>query len=566
MAQNIYNLPVGAKIKFGKFSSDQSNTAGHPIPWVIVAKGHQGYPLNSVTLLCEGVIDYLIFDGQERSGGGRASYGNSYYKLSNIDQWLNTDVAAGEWYSHQHEFDNPPPYKDKRGFLNLFTDGEKGLIVSTDVHIGIPNQDGGGYEYISRKIFLPSMIELGANPSDISKYGNEGIRWEYFTTSTKMMAKQWRYIRESYYDYDSNADAYVGYWTRSPYPTNPVLVGVITNDINSLYNIEYPTNRKGLRPALNLSPNASVSDAVDEDGCYVVLDNITPSSPVNLNIPNIYGGTLNTISWSAVTDPDGDSVSYELDCAYDGGGFLNIYKGGATTYAHFIESGHNSIVYRVRAVDSRGAYSEYNVSSSRSIVNNQSPVISGRDLYLGKRTNGFSQEYSVTDEDSESVTVTEAIDDVPIRSHPVTLGATNTFAVTGETWLKLTNDVHEMRIIATDDKGATSDRYYAFEKKVTSLFVQTNPMSVDTMPTRMSLRVTRNVPTESIFKIEVCNNANDATPTWEDATETITEDKVYLFGNTSKTADSWAVSVKITVDRNGAEGPCYISSIGGAFE
>ena len=566
MAQNIYNLPVGAKIKFGKFSSDQSNTAGHPIPWVIVAKGHQGYPLNSVTLLCEGVIDYLIFDGQERSGDGRRSYGNPYYKLSNIDQWLNTDVAAGEWYSHQHELDNPPPYKDKRGFLNLFTDGEKGLIVSTDVHIGIPNQDGGGYEYISRKIFLPSMIELGANPSDISKYGNEGIRWEYFTTSTKMMAKQWRYIQESYYDYDSNADAYVGYWTRSPYPTNSVLVGVITNDINSLYNIEYPTNRKGLRPALNLSPNASVSDAVDEDGCYVVLDNITPSSPVNLNIPNIYGGTLNTISWSAVSDLDGDSVSYELECAYNGAGFMSIYKGNSNTYAHLVDYGYNSIQYRVRALDSKGAYSDYTTSASVNIVNNQSPVISGSDADLGTKINGFSQEYSVTDEDSVSVTVTETIDDVLIRSYSVTLGAINSLAVTGETWLKLTNGTHTMVITATDNKGGTSTRRYVFTKNVTSLSVQTNPMSVDSMPTRISLNVTRSVPTESIFKIEVCNNANDAAPTWEDATETITEGKVYLFRNTSKTADGWAVSVKVTVDRNGAEGSCYISSIGGAFE
>ena len=49
MAQLLSNLPIGAKVKFGKHSVNTE--AAQPIIWLVVAKNHTGYPSNSVTLV-----------------------------------------------------------------------------------------------------------------------------------------------------------------------------------------------------------------------------------------------------------------------------------------------------------------------------------------------------------------------------------------------------------------------------------------------------------------------------------------------------------------------------------
>ena len=185
---------------------------------------------------------------------------------------------------------------------------------------------------------------------------------------------------------------------------------------------------------------------------------------------------------------------------------------------------------------------------------------------LGIKSDGFSQTYSVTDAEGDSVTVVEAVDGVQVRSYVVTLENTNTFMVTGVTWLRLTNGTHSMTITATDTFGNSSVRTYTFTKQVTSFSVQTKPMESSSMPKRIAISVTKDIPAISTFTVEVCNNANDGTPKWEDATSSVTGELVHVFSNTSKSADSWAVAIRVTVDRNGGEGACYISARGGNFE
>jgi hypothetical protein len=86
------------------------------------------------------------------------------------------------------------------------------------------------------------------------------------------------------------------------------------------------------------------------------------------------------------------------------------------------------------------------------------------------------------------------------------------------------------------------------------------------MPSRIMLVITRNIPSASTFKVEVCNNGYDASPAWEDATDAVMSGLVHVFANTAKTASNWGVQVKVTVERNGAIGACYVSAIGGNFE
>lgn len=66
--------------------------------------------------------------------------------------------------------------------------------------------------------------------------------------------------------------------------------------------------------------------------------------------------------------------------------------------------------------------------------------------------------------------------------------------------------------------------------------------------------------------MEVCNNANDPAPEWEDATEAATAKHAHIFTNTMKQAPEWGVNVRVTIERNSAIGDCYITGIGGNFE
>lgn len=565
MAQNISNLPLGAKVKFGKYSVN-GETAQN-IVWLIVAKNHEStpaYPTNSVTLYAENVLDLRCFDCRESAGDtNRVKYGNNRYSLSNIDQWLNKDNGAGAWFAPTHSVDNPPgatwlsaPYDNRPGFLNAFSDKEKTAILNTTIRTRVATYDGGGQDDVSRKIFLPSLSELAGQ-------AGEGAKWAYADScKDASLTEQCRTnsplkpttTKKIYWLRSSNTDT--THTARGYDPTTPRVA-----ELDSC-------GEMGVRPALNLSATQRVSDTTDNEGCYTIVWNSPPSVPPTLNAPStIYGGKYNSLSWGAASDADGDSITYVLECAYNGGGFTQIYSGTALSYSHFVTYGETSIQYRVKAVDTHGTSSSYTTSGVRTIANNQAPVISGADGELGVKTSGFTQTYSITDADGDTVTVVERIDGAQIRSYVATLGATNTFSVTGDTWLSQTNGSHTMTITVSDSFGNSAVRTYRFTKNITSFSVQNSvPMSADTMPTRIAMTINRNIPPEASFKVEVCNNGYDTSPTWEDATSSVENNRVYMFTNTSKTASSWGVKIRVTVNRNNASGACYITAIGGNFE
>lgn len=568
MAQKLSNLANKSKVKFGTIY-------GKPIVWLVADKNHAGYPSNSVTLVTNQIIKMLCFDAKEstNSNSNRRSYGNNRYIYSNIRQWLNSAAAAGAWYTAQHSADAAPTsgnvsggynaYDRQAGFLNAFTADERAALLNTIITVGKSNTDGGGTETCTDKIFLLSCTEVGISGehtcgSLLAIFGDNANRIATVTAEC---------VANSNYNRNPAANAAWYYWLRDAYIRSAGDVRCVWD--NGVLESYYAYSGDfGLRPACNISADFLVSDTTDSDGCYTIVWNAAPSAPIALNVPtSIYGGRSNTISWSSVTDPDGDTVTYVLEVAYDGGDFAEIYSGSATTYNHTVTFGKATVQYRVKAVDSKGAESGYTTSASRTVINNQPPVISGSDGNLGTKTEGFTQTYSVTDPDNDEVTVVEAIDGVLVRSYVVTLGATNTFYVTGNTWLKQTNGAHTMTITAKDSAGNSVTRTYTFTKTVNTLTVSNiTPMASASMPTRIILTVNRTLPAEATFKVEVCNNGYDSSPTWEDATSAVTGNLAHVFENTSKTAAQWGVRVRVTVQRNGGEGACYISAIGGNFE
>ena len=277
MPQALSNLAVGSKVKFGKY---QVNTEdAQPIVWTIVAKNHSctpAYPDNAITLHATEILDLRCFDAKELNNGNpNRNAGNNRYSVSNIDQWLNKDAVGGAWYSAAHSADQSPnsssvlyantPYASHPGFLNAFTDAEKAAILTTTIRVVKASTDGGSYEDISRKVFLPSKTEVGlSNENSIA----EGASWTNFTRITYVTQQCFDNTLSS--EKPSSKNTAWHWWTRTPLYTsanNPWIVG--SNGTTMARQACY--GQFGVRPALNLSSTLSVSDSTDADGCYTFV-------------------------------------------------------------------------------------------------------------------------------------------------------------------------------------------------------------------------------------------------------------------------------------------------------
>lgn len=361
MSQALSNLAVGSKVKFGKY---QVNTEeAQPIIWTIVAKNHvstPAYPSNSVTLHAAEILDLRCFDAEEpsNSNSDRQKYGNNRYSVSNLDQWLNKDAAGGAWYSAAHSADHSPDttagtggygtqYAARPGFLDGFTDDEKAAILSTTIRVVKPSIDGGSYEDVVRKVFLPSTTEVGlSNENSIA----EGAAWGYYTSNTARIG----YVTQQCFSNtpssskpSSKTTAWY-WWLRTPrYSGANSARGV--NSAGSLYNYNAYNGSNGVRPALNLSSSQLVSDTTDSDGCYTVVfaGTITPPAPATITVPSaITAGDSIAVSWGAVSGAD----SYTLERSANGGDFTQIYSGIATSYADTALATWSKVQYRVASV------------------------------------------------------------------------------------------------------------------------------------------------------------------------------------------------------------------------
>lgn len=570
MAQNLSNLPIGAKVKFGKHSIN--GETAQDIIWVVVAKNHTGYPTNSVTLLTERIVDMRCFDAAEPNSPNSdvQEYGLGRYELSNIRQWLNS--SSDSWYVAQHTYDQAPngtyttkrtEYNTRPGFQRYFSSSERNAILSTPI---IYYDYSVGNKTVTDKIFIPSYREITG--TDSSPFNVEGTRWVYFTTNSMLAKLSQQAYTNSMSTTTSDPATSNWFWmTRSVLRSERDRVYALHNTAPGSYSTFAPNDGSlGVRPAMNLSTTLSVSDTTDGDGCYTFNWNSAPPVPTTLNVPTIYGGKSATISWSSVNDPDGNAVTYQLEQSVNGGAFTTIYTGANLSYSTVVPYGTTNVQFRARATDSLGASSGYITSTNRTVINNNAPTIDGTNSSLGTKSSEFTQTYKVTDAENNPVTVVESIDGVQIRSYVVTLGATNSFSVTGNTWLSLTNGSHTMTVRATDGVDTTT-RTWTFVKSVNSLTITTrNPMATNTRPTRIKVIVNKTIPAEATMKIEACNNGFDSSPTWEDITTSMNNGLIHLFSNTTKTATQWGVRIRVTINRNGGSGACYVSSIGGNWE
>lgn len=91
------------------------------------------------------------------------------------------------------------------------------------------------------------------------------------------------------------------------------------------------------------------------------------------------------------------------------------------------------------------------------------------------------------------------------------------------------------------------------------------PMNSAELITKAALRIARSIPGDAKFKVEVTNNANDAEPVWEDATNDVLFGRNHLFENTV-VAQGNAFNFRIAANRGPSGEGGYIYKVEGAFE
>lgn len=208
------------------------------------------------------------------------------------------------------------------------------------------------------------------------------------------------------------------------------------------------------------------------------------------------------------------------------------------------------------------------VADDGTMFSNMSPTISGDDGDLGIKTDGFTQDYTITDADEDTITVTEKVNDTVFNTFTtVPCGVNvNTLHIPEDVFRALSNDRHTITVTVTDGIY-TVTRTWTFTKEVTTgSFTLSPPLEADAMPTKGIVSIFGEFPPGCELKIEVCNNGNDVTPTWEDITDQVLQNRKFFFENKSKTANNWGVNWRVAFARGTAEGRCHITGIGGNFE
>ena len=409
-----------------------------------------------------------------------------------------------------------------------------------------------------KEAFVPIVLDLTSDDG-LDDYGTDSAK---IGLITDQMYRAFRKIIPK---------ASEDYWTCTPFSTerngyksfvrNVVTSGALDDD-NAYYGYG------GVRPLCNLKSDILVSDNKNSRGNYEFQWNTAPSAPDGISVPESCYSTQDiTVTWGIAVDLDGDAITYVLERSVNNGSYTKVTETAARTFTEVVSTSWNTIKYRVKARDTYGNESAYVTSSAVPVIHNQPPVISGQNADLGTKSGDFSYKYTVTDPDSDTVTVVEKVDETTLRSYTPTLGEENTMNVTGHDFTALSNGAHTITITATDTVGNKAVRTLTFTKQISGFVITlAAPLEAQAQPTRANVKVTREIPAGATFKVEATNNPFDPSPAWEDCTNAVIQGVAHVFENTINTAVKFGMNIRVTVERGDAISACWISSIGGNFE
>lgn len=216
--------------------------------------------------------------------------------------------------------------------------------------------------------------------------------------------------------------------------------------------------------------------------------------------------------------------------------------------------------------------STLSVSDDGTVSTNAAPTVTSESgtsgVDLGEKNAAFSFNYTPSDEDGDSLTVTEKLDGVTTKTrNSVTSGTALTFeaASTAAEFQKILNGQHTITIEVND--GTETAAFTAtFTKAVHAATITLEtPMAVEGDITVARLAVTGNIPADAEYSVKVTNNGNDTEPVWQDCTAEVKSGANIVFENHENTNGA-AFNFKIEAERGSSDAAGYITGVSGAFQ
>lgn len=291
----LKDLLIGSKVREQKSS----------IVFLVADHNHTAY--RGTTLVTDCAVKFASIDAAEPDNPDEMvkEFGNNFYPLSNIHQWLNSNEV--DWYRPAHEFDGPPvqvsidmgltdfydvpfysdeakligdfSYKKDPGFLTWFSREFVDNIYEVDVPCYLKPAPGEIHHgspdpfYARSKAFLLSAPEMGFEKN---KTGIEGFRFPLFNDARMRVIAPTPAALGKPDDYVWD-DCSLFYWLRTPVLGSSILSMIYNSDhkfgdFNGSSMGQIPVRSVcGIRPALNLDSDARVSEEPDSLGIYNLM-------------------------------------------------------------------------------------------------------------------------------------------------------------------------------------------------------------------------------------------------------------------------------------------------------
>ncbi|QDS37645.1 DNRLRE domain-containing protein [Brevibacillus brevis] len=322
-------------------------------------------------------------------------------------------------------------------------------------------------------------------------------------------------------------------------------------------------------PVVTLSSPANGMQLIEGQNYIVTGETLCKSAGAVVNVKIAVSAITTTID-SYVSDGT-TPRSFSKTLTYKN---KQLFDGATPVSSVLSESVQYTMI--VSATDTTNTVNSLPVYRDFTVKYNMPPVISGTNQDLGAVMQIPSANYSATDPEANTFTFTEYLNGKQIRSFAGVAGQQYTVEISHDAWIRLDLDAqHQIKIVATDSAGISSERIYTFtrtETHIEFMLEYGNPdikadFTLDGMPLRVLMTLERYLPEgSSIESVKVCNNYLDDVPTWEDCTNAVKVNRGYLFTNKNKTAPKWAINLWVTINKGTAKERVLVNGYGGAFD
>lgn len=205
---------------------------------------------------------------------------------------------------------------------------------------------------------------------------------------------------------------------------------------------------------------------------------------------------------------------------------------------------------------------------------NVPPTISANTTNLGT----FNQTppsivFDVNDAEGDSnMSIKVKLDNIDIENMKNVTNGNKTYTIPMNLWLKTPNGNHVVKVIIEDSIGGANSLDFTFIKLETIIQSDglTNIIPTDALAKKIMLIALMegetNIDLANSY-INVCNNAYDANPAWENALTQVLTGEPYLFKNKTKVNQKAGINLKFKlVKKANVSSGIQMFGLGGAFE